>query len=328
MTKRKKIVLKLGGMCNLHCKNCHCMPLKFKYNPDIIDWINNNKIEVIHLGGGEPFLYFDLIQKIVPKLHVKQINVTTNGTLLTDEMIKFCNKYNIRVAFSYDGQNSKRDPVLPDYERIKKLKNIGTSSVFYHGNTNIRQMENDLHRLGEIYDIDSCKRTITFLPAFVHQTKNAPNSDTTKEDAKSYILQVGRLLEFGLMQYDKEQKYSLGAAFNFIRHYLNHKPYTIGCRCCNPNNVSLAIDGRFILCPYGNDFVGDIYIGVNWAAVEAHIPDKCKKCALRQYCGTSCAAQITDNECYIFRCLYRHYKKLLKKYNIDENDILSLDFDS
>ena len=165
---------------------------------------------------------------------------------------------------------------------------------------------------------------VTNIPAFVHQTKNNPNSDTTKEDVDSYIKQYAKHLELGLMSYDPEGSiFSLGAAHAFIRHFINHKPYEVGCRCCNPNNITVTLDGRFLLCPYGDTYVGDIYKGVDWDLVESYIPDKCKTCPFKLLCGPSCIANITDNECYIFRVLYRHYKKLLKKYNIDETALLN-----
>lgn len=329
MTKRKKVVLKLGGMCNLHCKNCHNTAVQYTYNPDIVAWMNGYGVDVLHLSGGEPFLYVDLMKEILPKLKtVQTITVTTNGTLVTDDIAAFCNDYNMNVSVSYDGTDSTRDPMLPNYEAISKIHKNGISSVFYHGNTNIEKIQHDVQRLGRIHDL-SCKNNITHVPAFVHQTAQAPNLDTTREDAKRYIQQVGVQLELGFMNYShhKENRYSLGAVFWFIRHYLDHMPYTIGSRCCNPRNVALAIDGRFLLCPYGTDAVGDIYSGIDWDKVESHIPDACKLCPIRDVCGTACAAQITDNECYIMRCLYRHYKKLITKYGIDEQALLSLDYE-
>lgn len=326
MTKLKKAVVKLGGECNLKCKNCHCMPMKYKYNSDIIQWISDNKIELIGLCGGEPFLFFDIIKEIVPRLNfdtIKRIQLTTNGTLVTQEIIDFCRQYNIFVAISYDGRYSKRDGDPANLELISQLDGVGTSSVFYHDNTNIHQIIYDIKELAKKYDLSS-KNSKTVTPMFVHQTQYSPNADTTKEDAKQYIQQICQRMEYSLMSYKQEDPvYGLGTVFWFIKHFLNHEPYTVGCKCCNPNNVSLAIDGRFLLCPYGDTFVGDIYNGVDWEKVDSYVPIKCKKCSLRSICGSACIAQITDNECYIFRCLYKHYKKLLKKYNIDEEKILN-----
>ncbi len=197
MTKHKKVVLKLGGQCNLQCPNCHCMPLQFTYNPDIIPWMNEQQIEVVHLGGGEPFLYFSLMKQIVPQLKtVQEINVTTNGTLFTDDMADFCNHYGIQVSLSYDGRKSKRDPVLPNYAAVSRVERNGISCVYYHGNTDIDSLLQDIRALGKRHQL-SCAQSVTIAPAFVHQTNYAPNTDTTRDDAKDYIQQMGRLMEQG-----------------------------------------------------------------------------------------------------------------------------------
>lgn len=324
MLNNKRIVLKLGGRCNLSCPRCHNIDAKYGFNQDIIGWINKNGIQSIFLSGGEPFLYFNEIKMIIPKLTtVKSFSTTTNGTLLNEEMVCFCNRHNISVSVSYDGPKSQRDGQLPNYKAISRIRRNGLSQVVYHGNIDFNQISIGTKRIGTTYNIQSFMG-ITNIPAFVHQTKNSPSEDTTKKDAQDYIQQYARRLELGLMSYDPDGSiFSLGAAHAFIRHFINHKPYEVGCRCCNPNNITVTLDGRFLLCPYGDTYVGDIYKGVDWDLVESYIPDKCKRCPFKLLCGPSCIANITDNECYIFRVLYRHYKKLLKKYNIDETALLN-----
>lgn len=324
MTKTKKVVLKFGGKCNLTCKHCHCLRTNYEFNPDIIDWINDRETEDLHMCGGEPFLYFDMMKKIIPQLTtIKRFHTTTNGTVLNDEMVDFCNKYGVIVAVSYDGPDSQRTPCLPNYDAVGKIKVNGVSQVFYHGNTDMDKIIFETRKLGKAHGM-LAGECVTNIPAFVHQTKDNPNSDTTKEDVDSYIKQYAKHLELGLMNYNPDGSiFSLGAAHAFIRHFINHKPYEVGCRCCNPRNITVTLDGRFLLCPYGDTYVGDIYKGVDWDLVESYIPDKCKTCPFKLLCGPSCIANVTDNECYIFRVLYRHYKKLLKKYNIDETALLN-----
>lgn len=324
MTKTKKVVLKFGGQCNLHCEYCHCLRTSYDYNPDIIKWMNDSETEDLHLCGGEPFLYFERMKEIIPQLTtVKRIHTTTNGTLLNNEMVDFCNKYHIITAVSYDGENSKRSPCLPNYDAIGCIETNGVSQVFYHGNTNMDKTIMETRRLGKAHGM-MAGDCLTNIPAFVHQTKNSPNEETTREDAKSYIQQYAQRMELGIMKYTPESNiFSLGAMHAFIRHFLNHHPYEKGCRCCNPRNVTVTLDGRFLLCPYGDTYIGDIYKGVDWNLVDSYIPNQCKECPFKEICGPACVANITDNECYIFRCLYRHYKKLLKKYNIDEEALLN-----
>lgn len=323
MQKNKILTLKFGGACNLSCPHCHCMPLVYTYNPDIIDWINRQQFKRIFLSGGEPFLYFNLMKKIIPKLNVIEYSTTSNGTILTDEIVNFCNQYNISVNISYDGQFGQRDAILPDMRQVKKLNKIGIASVCYHENMNIQQMDIDIRLFLKQNNIKFGNYS-RLIPAFVHQTTYAPNIETTREDAKSYVQQIAPLIELGIIHYkNTDNILSLDRAFRFIRRYLKQGPFDKGVVCCNPHHFSMAIDGRFILCPYENKYVGDIYTGIDWDKVQSYIPNRCKKCDLYPICGGNCIANITDNECYIFRCLYRHYKKLLKKYHIDEEELLN-----
>lgn len=77
--------------------------------------------------GGEPIVAYEIIQKSVEYIKTKfldkrqiDINVVTNGTLLTDEMIDFFAKNKVRLTFSIDGPESIHD--------INRKKPDGTGS--------------------------------------------------------------------------------------------------------------------------------------------------------------------------------------------------------
>ena len=72
----------------------------------------------LNFCGGEPLLSFDLIKKTLTFLDKKNkelkkganYSLTTNGSLLTEEVIQFLNKYKFSVVLSFDGlaQDSQR----------------------------------------------------------------------------------------------------------------------------------------------------------------------------------------------------------------------------
>lgn len=76
---------------------------------------NNSNIEIDVILGGEPLLHFDEIKKYILNSK-KQIKVSTNGTLLTKEIIDFFIKTNTLIQLSYDG--------LWNYNRNKHLDNL------------------------------------------------------------------------------------------------------------------------------------------------------------------------------------------------------------
>lgn len=69
-------------------------------------------IKSISFFGGEPLLNFNEIKIFVPailkeldkrEIDYPSLSIITNLVLVTDEMVDFLNKYNIRVAISLDG---------------------------------------------------------------------------------------------------------------------------------------------------------------------------------------------------------------------------------
>jgi uncharacterized protein len=132
------IELDLTWKCNLNCFYCY----KHKGNRDIDDrtafdaivWLlyasgPETSIRVTFLGG-EPLLAFNLIKKLVPfgvrraREHNKNIrfSMTTNCTLVTDEVINFAQKWDIRFHSSIDG--------IPKIQNKNRPQKNGTNSSF------------------------------------------------------------------------------------------------------------------------------------------------------------------------------------------------------
>jgi sulfatase maturation enzyme AslB (radical SAM superfamily) len=89
----------------------------------------------INFYGGEPLLSFELIKKAVALLKKKNtdsgkrgsFSITTNGTLLTKEIIQFLNENKFSVELSFDGLaqdvNRKKGSVKKIVPIIKELLN-------------------------------------------------------------------------------------------------------------------------------------------------------------------------------------------------------------
>ena len=124
------VCLNLTDSCNLACKYCfvqqkpHFMTLDTAKKA--VEWLVKNlkkreelgkKNERIHITffGGEPMLLYDEI--IVPLvLYIEEnypkkfyFSITTNGTLLNEERIKFFNEHNIGLLLSIDGAKTTQD---------------------------------------------------------------------------------------------------------------------------------------------------------------------------------------------------------------------------
>lgn len=128
--KVQQLILQVTQQCNLRCEYCAysgyyhnrghsdrrmtfdiaCKAIDFYLNH------SNEKDEVtIAFYGGEPLLEFSLIRKCVEyveeKVKDKEISfyITTNGTLLTDEIIIYLCKHKINLTISLDGNEEEHD---------------------------------------------------------------------------------------------------------------------------------------------------------------------------------------------------------------------------
>jgi uncharacterized protein len=146
------MVLAPTNQCNLRCKYCtfsgeyinnrvhNDLVMNFDVAKMSIDYFaslltSNSRTAIQNRGtigfyGGEPLLHFSLIKKCMD--YVKSIgcddlifwNITSNGTLLTKEKLKYFIKYeNIRIGISLDGPEN-------DHNRHRVFRNgIGTFRI-------------------------------------------------------------------------------------------------------------------------------------------------------------------------------------------------------
>ena len=133
--------IQFGLQCNFHCRYCNQRHDRdFEKNAKIGDYTQavdnlisklkkaNISCKYITLWGGEPLVYFKLLQVLIPALkkHFGDqcfINTISNGSLLTDEVVDFLTKYDIGFTISHDGPsfNVYRDDHNPlDDDRIVK----------------------------------------------------------------------------------------------------------------------------------------------------------------------------------------------------------------
>lgn len=125
------VVLQLTQSCNFRCIYCPYTQensltrnhednyMSWEVAKQTIDFLHQHSVDSnyvsINFYGGEPLLQFDLIKKCVEYCH-KAFNgkehifgITTNGTLLTDEICKYMEKESFSILVSLDGIKSTND---------------------------------------------------------------------------------------------------------------------------------------------------------------------------------------------------------------------------
>lgn len=323
----KALCLNVAHDCNLRCK--YCFADEGDYNgcrkiitaevgKKAIDFVIKNsgprKNIEIDLFGGEPLMAFNIIKEIVDygreqeKLHNKVIRftMTTNATLLNDEIMEYIDKQMGNIVLSIDGRKSVNDNVRVrvdgsgSYDKIlpkiramvdkrDKSKQYYVRGTFTRDNTDFFEDVKHFAELG--FEEVSIEPVV--LPAD-HELS------LREEDLPVIFEQYDKLYEYLLEKHNADEK------FKFYHFNIDLQ----GGPCvykrisgCGAGHEYLAItpDGDIYPCHQfvGNeDFkMGTIFedkIDNNIAETfkKAHIYNKpkCKDCWARFYCSGGCQA--------------------------------------
>ena len=152
----KALCLHVAHSCNLSCSYCFASQgryhgdralMSFEVGKRAMDFLIENSgtrrnLEVDFFGG-EPLMNFDMVKKLVAycreqeKIHNKnfRFTMTTNGVLIDDDVIDFCNKECHNVVLSLDGRkevndrfrvdcagNGSYDRIVPKFQKLVKAR--------------------------------------------------------------------------------------------------------------------------------------------------------------------------------------------------------------
>lgn len=128
----KAMAMVLTQRCNFRCIYCYGVNNTPDTEKDMtektacraVDWLIENSQQTENVGltffGGEPLLRFDLLKRTVEYARTRENNcsksfrfsVTSNGSLLTEQVLEFATANDIRILISLDGppdiQNNNR----------------------------------------------------------------------------------------------------------------------------------------------------------------------------------------------------------------------------
>ncbi len=330
LVRRKTVVkalcLHIAHDCNLACKYCFAGEgeyhgerslMSLEVGKKALDFLvresgGRTNLEVDFFGG-EPLMNFEVVKELVKygrslesEYNKKfRFTLTTNGMLLTDEVLDFANREMGNLVLSIDGRKSVHDAMRPrrggqgSYDEIlpkfikaaeaRKQTNYYVRGTFTHHNLDFSEDVKHLADLG-------------FRQISVEPVVAPPDKDyaITKED-------VPKILE----QYDKLARYMLerrkeGKGFNFFHFMIDLS----GGPCvakrlsgCGSGTEYLAVAPNGDLYPCHqfvgmDDFLmGNVDTGVSndplrdkFKKCNVYSKDECKKCFARFYCSGGCAA--------------------------------------
>ena len=132
------IIINITNACNLNCSYCfeHVKNNQFMDSQTAIDIIKKsyNKIDpklgmfTINIFGGEPLLNWKVIKDILDYINenrlICKVGITTNLTILTDEMIKYFDDNSVMLLVSFDGVGHDKNRCGTHDLVVKNLKRL------------------------------------------------------------------------------------------------------------------------------------------------------------------------------------------------------------
>lgn len=322
----KAICLHVAHDCNLACKYCFAGKgeydgpkglMSFETGKRALDFLveqsgTRHNLEVDFFGG-EPLLNWDVCKKLVEygrsieKKYNKnfRFTVTTNGVLLNDEIMDFCNKEMGNVVLSLDGRKETHDRL-----RITR-KNTASYDMIIDKFKKFAQSRNqkDYYMRGTYthFNTDFSKDVIHmadegFKELSIEPVVCDPSEDYALKDSDLPVLKE----QYEILANEMLRRYRKGNGFTFY-HYmidLDAGPCIVkrvsGCGV-GTEYMAVTPDGELYPC---HQFVGDekFLLGDIWNGVKnknvleqfencnVYSHKECKDCFAKLYCSGGCAA--------------------------------------
>lgn len=339
----KAICLHVAHDCNLACKYCFAGKgeydgpkglMSFETGKRALDFLveksGTRKNLEVDFFGGEPLLNWEVCKKLVEygrsieKEHGKnfRFTLTTNGVLVNDEVIDFCNREMGNVVLSLDGRKETHDRLRTTcngkgsydliVDKFKKFANARNQADYYMRGTYTH------------YNTDFSKDIIHMADLGFKELSIEP---VVSDPTEPYALKENDLPilkeQYEILADEMLRRYRNGNGFTFY-HYmidLNSGPCIVkrisGCGV-GTEYMAVTPSGELYPCHQfvGDEkfLLGDIWKGVINTAIldefkgcNVYSHQECKDCFAKLYCSGGCAANAyhttgSVNGIYEFGC--------------------------
>ncbi len=339
----KAICLHVAHDCNLACK--YCFAGKGEYDGPkglmsletgkraldfLIEQSGTRKNLEVDFFGGEPLLNWEVCKKLVEygREQEKKYNknfrftLTTNGLLINDDVIDFCNREMSNVVLSLDGRKKTNDMmrVSPNgsgsydliVNKFKKFADSRKQKDYYMRGT---YTHNNLDFASDIIHMAD----LGFRELSIEPVVSDPNEPYALKEEDLPVLKE----QYQILADEMLKRYRKGAGFTFY-HYmidLDAGPCIVKrVSGCGVGTEYLAVTPTGELYPC-HQFVGDesFLLGDIWNGIKnkqvleqfekcnVYSHSECKDCFAKLYCSGGCAANAyhttgSVNGIYKFGC--------------------------
>lgn len=339
----KAICLHVAHDCNLACKYCFAGKgeydgpkglMSFETGKRALDFLieqsgTRRNLEVDFFGG-EPLLNWEVCKKLVAygreqeKKHNKnfRFTLTTNGLLINEDVIDFCNKEMANVVLSLDGRKITNDTMRVSangtgsydliIDKFKKLAKARNQKDYYMRGT---YTHNNLDFASDIIHMAD----LGFKELSIEPVVSDPSEPYALKNEDLPVLKE----QYQILADEMLRRYRKGDGFTFY-HYmidLDAGPCIVKrVSGCGVGTEYLAVTPSGELYPC-HQFVGDekFLLGDIWKGItnkevieqfegcNVYSHKECKDCFAKLYCSGGCAANAyhttgSVNGIYEFGC--------------------------
>ena len=322
----KALCLHVSHTCNLNCGYCFASQgkyhgeralMSFEVGRRALDFLVENSgsrhnLEVDFFGG-EPLMNFDVVKQLVAYARSVEkergknfrFTLTTNGMLIDDDVIDFCNREMSNVVLSLDGRkeindrtrvdyagNGSYNRIVPKFQKLVKArggKNYYMRGTFTHANPDFT---NDVFHMADLGFTELSMEPVVCAP-------DDPAALTEQDLA--VVKEQYELLAFDMLRRKKE-----GKPITFYHYMLDLENGP-----CIYKRISGCGSGTeyMAVTPWGDLYpchqfvgeeaykLGDIWSGVTntalreeFRACNAYARPECRDCWAKLYCSGGCAA--------------------------------------
>lgn len=323
------LVLNVANKCNLHCSYCYePEAAKYSASPVQMDWdtarqsvdflfrkAGGNREVSICFFGGEALLNFPLLRDVVDYAEAQaqqqekkvDFSLTTNATLLTDDIIDFFNAHRVGITISMDGPQE-----LHDKRRFSLTARGERKGSYAQVVSRVKRLFDRYTARPVVARVTVTKGTIEISRIYEHLTElgffEVGFSPVTAKNGEEYGLEPADLRSLLAGLKDLGQVYIERALQNQYTGFSNLSTMLTDLYAgtnklfpCGAGLGLLDIDGNgdVYLChrfpgteehKYGNVKSGLEYERLNEFINSAHVENKpvCQTCWIRGLCGGGC----------------------------------------
>jgi uncharacterized protein len=322
----KALCLHVAHTCNLNCEYCFASQgkyhgeralMSFEVGKRALDFLIENSgtrrnLEVDFFGG-EPLMNWDVVKELVSyarvqeKIHNKnfRFTLTTNGILVDDDVIDFCNKEMSNVVLSLDGRKEVHDRLRKDYQgkgsydiivpkfqefvKRREGKSYYMRGTFTHNNVDFTK---DIFHMADL----------GFTELSMEPVVCSPDDASALTESDLPVL----FEQYEILAKEMIKRKKAGNGFTFYHYMLDltHGPCIYKrISGCGSGTEYMAVTPSGDLYPC-HQFVGDTkyLLGNLWDGVtnkeiqnefklcNAYARPECNDCWAKLYCSGGCAA--------------------------------------